>query len=111
MSYPRRLDLGAYLARGSADAESKKTQYELAAILVHQGTTAYSGHYYALVEDPVKRKWFKFNDESVTVLEGKRVPGTDGNAATVSYFPAYRIGPPSVCCSLILSSSQICIIK
>ena len=38
----------------------------LAAVLIHSGT-AYSGHYFAYVRD-IKRAWYEFNDEKVTLL-------------------------------------------
>ncbi len=60
------------------EAAGECAEYDLAAILVHQGPSAYMGHYYALIEDETTGKWFKFNDEDVTELTGKKIPGTDG---------------------------------
>ena len=47
--------------------ETKKT-YLLCAVMRHQGTSAYSGHYLAEVMDWLTGKWFEFNDENVKLL-------------------------------------------
>jgi ubiquitin carboxyl-terminal hydrolase 48 len=36
--------------------------YELFAVLVHSGSSASSGHYTALIKDPVTRCTYRFND-------------------------------------------------
>lgn len=45
-----------------------KKKYLLCAVMKHQGTSAYSGHYLAEAMDWLTGKWFEFNDEIVKLL-------------------------------------------
>jgi ubiquitin C-terminal hydrolase len=45
-----------------------KKKYLLCAVMRHQGTSAYSGHYVAEAMDWLTGQWFEFNDETVKVL-------------------------------------------
>ncbi|XP_074017786.1 ubiquitin carboxyl-terminal hydrolase 48 isoform X3 [Numenius arquata] len=47
--------------------------YELSAVLIHRGVSAYSGHYIAHVKDPQTGEWYKFNDEDIEKMEGKKL--------------------------------------
>ncbi|XP_075461958.1 ubiquitin carboxyl-terminal hydrolase 48 isoform X1 [Ascaphus truei] len=47
--------------------------YELSAVLIHRGVSAYSGHYIAHVKDPQTGEWYKFNDEEIEKMEGKKL--------------------------------------
>ncbi|XP_074780800.1 ubiquitin carboxyl-terminal hydrolase 48 isoform X5 [Athene noctua] len=47
--------------------------YELSAVLIHRGVSAYSGHYIAHVKDPQTGEWYKFNDEDIDKMEGKKL--------------------------------------
>jgi ubiquitin carboxyl-terminal hydrolase 48 len=42
--------------------------YELAAILIHKGTAANSGHYVAHIKDESNGQWWEFDDETVSKL-------------------------------------------
>ena len=46
-AFPRSLDLGPLLRPAAGDPPAEGAQYELAAILVHKGNAATSGHYSA----------------------------------------------------------------
>ena len=46
-AFPRRLDLRSALQPGQGDPPGDDAQYDLAAILVHKGSAATSGHYSA----------------------------------------------------------------
>lgn len=43
-------------------------RYKLCAVMKHQGTSAYSGHYIAEAMDWTTGVWYEFNDETVKVL-------------------------------------------
>lgn len=47
--------------------------YELSAVLIHRGISAYSGHYIAHVKDACTGDWYKFNDEEIEKMEGKKL--------------------------------------
>ena len=47
------------------------TIYELTAVLIHRGPTAYSGHYVAHIRE--EGVWHKFNDEEVERIEGRNL--------------------------------------
>lgn len=47
--------------------------YELSAVLIHRGVSAYSGHYIAHVKDPQTGDWYRFNDEDIEKMEGKKL--------------------------------------
>lgn len=51
----------------------QKFVYELSAVLIHRGISAYSGHYIAHVKDARTGDWYKFNDEEIEKMEGKKL--------------------------------------
>lgn len=51
----------------------RKCVYELNAVLIHRGISAYSGHYIAHVKDARTSDWYKFNDEEIEKMEGKKL--------------------------------------
>jgi ubiquitin carboxyl-terminal hydrolase 48 len=55
--------------------------YELTAVLIHRGPSAYSGHYIAHVRDPVMGVWRRLNDEETGVLESKKDVGAEVSLA------------------------------
>ncbi|KAJ8360631.1 hypothetical protein SKAU_G00171560 [Synaphobranchus kaupii] len=68
ISFPEVLDMGPYL-----DQNEEKCVYELNAVLIHRGVSAYSGHYIAHVRDARTSDWYKFNDEEIEKMEGKKL--------------------------------------
>uniref|UniRef100_A0A671W7C3 Ubiquitin carboxyl-terminal hydrolase 48 n=1 Tax=Sparus aurata TaxID=8175 RepID=A0A671W7C3_SPAAU len=66
ISFPEQLDMGPFL-------EDQKCVYELSAVLIHRGISAYSGHYIAHVKDARTGDWYKFNDEEIEKMEGKKL--------------------------------------
>lgn len=48
----------------------RKHQYELYAMIVHQGYSSKSGHYFSLIKQP-SGFWLKFDDEKITLIEDK----------------------------------------
>ncbi|MGH0149246.1 UNVERIFIED_CONTAM: hypothetical protein FKN15_055223 [Acipenser sinensis] len=55
------------------DDTDEKCVYELSAVLIHRGVSAYSGHYIAHVRDARTKDWYKFNDEEIEKMEGKKL--------------------------------------
>uniref|UniRef100_A0A914I5X4 USP domain-containing protein n=1 Tax=Globodera rostochiensis TaxID=31243 RepID=A0A914I5X4_GLORO len=49
--------------------------YKLCAVMIHQGQSMNSGHYYDIIRDPIIGKWFSYNDATVTE---KPAPGYSG---------------------------------
>lgn len=47
--------------------------YELTAVLIHRGPSAYSGHYVAHIQDTVSKLWYRFNDEEIAVMKGRKL--------------------------------------
>lgn len=48
-------------------------QYDLCAVLIHRGPSAYSGHYIAHIRDRTTGHWYKFNDEEIEKMGGKNL--------------------------------------
>ncbi|XP_054472926.1 ubiquitin carboxyl-terminal hydrolase 48 isoform X1 [Anoplopoma fimbria] len=69
ISFPEQLDMAPFL-EGKPD---QKCVYELSAVLIHRGISAYSGHYIAHVKDARTGDWYKFNDEEIEKMEGKKL--------------------------------------
>ena len=76
ISFPLELDMTKYLRTDSSSAtkteEGKPIIYTLRAVLLHFGRTAHCGHYVAQIKDVRKNVWYKFNDERVELIEGKK---------------------------------------
>ncbi|KAJ8260292.1 hypothetical protein GJAV_G00179290 [Gymnothorax javanicus] len=68
ISFPEVLDMGPFL-----EQKEEKCVYELNAVLIHRGVSAYSGHYIAHVRDARTSDWYKFNDEEIEKMEGKKL--------------------------------------
>ncbi|XP_076124826.1 ubiquitin carboxyl-terminal hydrolase 48 isoform X2 [Alosa pseudoharengus] len=68
INFPEILDMGPFLER-----KEDKCVFELSAVLIHRGISAYSGHYIAHVQDALSNDWYKFNDEEIEKMEGKKL--------------------------------------
>ncbi|KAG8227309.1 hypothetical protein J437_LFUL004858, partial [Ladona fulva] len=66
--FPEELDMSPYLSQ-----PPKTHLYSLRAVLAHKGSSAYSGHYVAHICDTTSGVWYRFNDEAVEKLEGKKL--------------------------------------
>uniref|UniRef100_A0AAQ5X8V2 Ubiquitin carboxyl-terminal hydrolase 48 n=1 Tax=Amphiprion ocellaris TaxID=80972 RepID=A0AAQ5X8V2_AMPOC len=71
ISFPEQLDMGPFLE--GKQGIYQKCVYELSAVLIHRGISAYSGHYIAHVKDARTGDWYKFNDEEIEKMEGKKL--------------------------------------
>lgn len=78
-----------------ASGENPSPLYELDAVIAHQGSSADSGHYQAFVKDPDDadgERWYKFNDDKVTVVDREKIRslagGSEGDSALVLLYKA-----------------------
>ena len=53
-------------AKAKAGSRGEEAAYELYAVLVHQGASVHSGHYYAYVK-PASGVWYMLDDDEVTL--------------------------------------------
>ena len=84
ISFPEVLDMGAFLkssvkaerGRPSSSSPSSSstpsTTYHLRAVLSHFGKTCGAGHYVAQIKDAGSNAYYKFNDETVERIIGKK---------------------------------------
>ncbi|XP_077582327.1 ubiquitin carboxyl-terminal hydrolase 48 isoform X1 [Stigmatopora nigra] len=78
ISFPEQLDMAPFFEV----TKDQKCVYELSAVLIHRGISAYSGHYIAHVKDAHTSDWYKFNDEEIEKMEGKKLQlGTEDDFA------------------------------
>ncbi|RYH05012.1 hypothetical protein EON65_45885 [archaeon] len=75
-SFPQLLDMTPYLAE--RDQGGRRCMYRLSAVVIHQGASAYVGHYYTLVRvhsahtdenddgDILEDRWVKMDNDRVT---------------------------------------------
>ncbi|KAL6532989.1 hypothetical protein OROMI_027101 [Orobanche minor] len=70
VSFPLELDLLSFAADTVAQDEEKK--YTLYGVIVHEGSTLESGHYYCFVQIS-PGLWFRFNDEWVSRVDENEV--------------------------------------
>lgn len=69
INFPEQLDMEPFFEQKT----DQKFVYELSAVLIHRGISAYSGHYIAHVKDALTGDWYKFNDEEIEKMEGKKL--------------------------------------
>lgn len=73
--------------------------YELSAILIHRGSSAYSGHYIAHVKDPQSGDWYKFNDEKIQKMEANKLRlVTDDGLSVSPKFHKPKSKKGTLCC-------------
>lgn len=73
-SFPQLLDMTPYLSEKGCSG--KRCVYRLSAVVIHRGSGAYSGHYFALIrvpaadaeedDDIMEDRWVKMDDDRVT---------------------------------------------
>ena len=62
--FPMRLDLFDYVIE-----KNKNTQYELISVIVHTGGSDMSGHFFAYCKSNIDKKWYRYNDSMVDMLD------------------------------------------
>lgn len=77
ISFPlRALDMSRFVLSGRSGANNHNNHnylYDLAAVIVHHGSGAGSGHYTAFAIN--EEQWFHFNDQTVRAAESSAVAG------------------------------------
>ncbi|ODV93700.1 hypothetical protein PACTADRAFT_35454 [Pachysolen tannophilus NRRL Y-2460] len=75
--------------------ENPSSLYELRSIITHQGSSADSGHYQCFVKDETDLsgdKWWKFNDDKVSVVNREKIDqlagGGEGDSALILMYKA-----------------------
>ncbi|KAK2157913.1 hypothetical protein LSH36_181g00016 [Paralvinella palmiformis] len=68
IQFPEVLDMSQYLGE-----KMGTTVYDLYAVLIHRGPSAYSGHYIAHIRDQKSDVWYKFNDEQIEKMGSKNL--------------------------------------
>ena len=77
--YPKKFNLKNYMSAAidkNSGAKASKTVlndyiYDLYAVIVHEGSSTHSGHYYSYVRGFERDNlWYKCNDSIVTKLDG-----------------------------------------
>ncbi|CCD26528.1 ubiquitin-specific protease UBP6 NDAI_0H03550 [Naumovozyma dairenensis CBS 421] len=65
--------------------ENPSCVYNLIGIITHQGANSESGHYQAFMRDENdENKWYKFNDDKVTVVEKEKIEALAGGGESDS---------------------------
>lgn len=71
IEYDKEIDLNNF-SLSSVNKNKEKTYYRLNSILVHEGSSIYSGHYYCYVRVS-DNNWYCFNDDSVRKVDESKV--------------------------------------
>lgn len=69
------------------DKEKKEASANLKSIVIHSGSTG-GGHYYSYVYDKKERKWFEYNDSSVSEISEEKALS---DASVNGYIFAYEL--------------------
>ncbi|CAH3038895.1 unnamed protein product, partial [Porites lobata] len=87
IQFPDTLDMKDHV---KSEYIGSNSVYELSAVLIHFGVSAYSGHYVAHIRDKKSGSWYKFNDEDIVKMQGKLKLSQDEDDADTSIKPAKR---------------------
>ncbi|RUS87343.1 hypothetical protein EGW08_004885, partial [Elysia chlorotica] len=71
IQFPETLDMSPFLQDNGKGTDHGL--YELAAVLIHRGPTAYSGHYIAHIREQEIGSWYKFNDEEIEKMNNRKL--------------------------------------
>jgi ubiquitin carboxyl-terminal hydrolase 48 len=68
VKFPMSIDMRPYVSEDHVKPD-EEYMYDLRAVLIHRGDSAYSGHYIAHVYQEDNTRWYKFNDRVVHPLD------------------------------------------
>ncbi|OMH85521.1 Ubiquitin carboxyl-terminal hydrolase 2 [Zancudomyces culisetae] len=71
------------------DLPTKSYTYELYAIMIHEGDTTESGHYWIYIRNNEKNCWYEFNDDIVKIVSEKTIYSLD--VSTKVYCVVYKL--------------------
>eukprot|EP00871_Galdieria_phlegrea_P000800 jgi/Galph1/1720/GphlegSOOS_G401.1 len=84
---------------GELPLECLNGQYELIAVLTHQGRAADTGHYVAWIRQEEKSQWCKFDDDKVSYCKEEEVKKLSGGGDWhMAYLCLYQCKSPSTGC-------------
>jgi len=88
VEFEETLNLGPFVC----DPRRSEVNYELSAVLVHSGNSAYGGHYYSYVRAPgnESKRWYCMNDSSVSTVNIAKV------LRTQAYIVMYTMTPSTL---------------
>lgn len=106
----RRAKAGVSCVSGLTASPDQSCVYELSAVLIHRGISAYSGHYIAHVKDAHTGDWYKFNDEEIEKMEGKKLQlGIEEDIGKPREYPHLRVSIGLFVHRLPTSACQRCL--
>ena len=65
--------------------------YDLCAVLIHHGPSASSGHYIAVIKDPVSGHTYKFNDTEVEKEKKFSIVNEEDPGSNLIYIVTYTV--------------------
>jgi ubiquitin carboxyl-terminal hydrolase 36/42 len=65
--------------------------YELYAIIVHQGYSAHKGHYYCFIKSQQNNTWYKYDDNTVKVIDDMRSVALQTQKAYILFYKKVNI--------------------
>ncbi|CAR29124.1 hypothetical protein ZYGR_0Z00450 [Zygosaccharomyces rouxii] len=67
------------------EGENPSSLYELVGVITHQGANSESGHYQSFIRDDYDEdKWYKFNDDKVSVVDKEKIESLSGGGESDS---------------------------
>ncbi|KAI0293067.1 hypothetical protein BC826DRAFT_1016774 [Russula brevipes] len=88
VSFPVVLDMDKFVR--NQDSTNEENVYELKGVLVHKGSSAYHGHYEAMVFDVTHDSWFTFNDEVVSKMKPPGSESSTGDKGKARHKPSKK---------------------
>ncbi|SCU98076.1 LAFA_0G15478g1_1 [Lachancea sp. 'fantastica'] len=67
-----------------AQGENPSCVYNLVGVITHQGANSESGHYQSFIRDEDEDKWYRFNDDKVSVIPKERIEALAGGGESDS---------------------------
>ncbi|CEP62217.1 ubiquitin-specific protease UBP6 LALA0_S05e00474g [Lachancea lanzarotensis] len=67
-----------------AQGENPSCVYNLIGVITHQGANSESGHYQSFIRDEDEDKWYRFNDDKVSVIPKEKIEALAGGGESDS---------------------------